>query len=147
MNTSTDHSHGPTPAAPGTNRRNTKQRAAIVAALSAMDDFRSAQQIHDTLIERDTPVGLTTVYRALQALAADGAIDVIIADDGEARYRLCSRGHHHHLVCRRCGSTVEVAGPTVERWAAKIAAGHGFSDPEHTIEISGVCPKCQGIAG
>ena len=126
-----------------TYRRNTKQRTAIVAMLSSFVDFRSARQIHDLLTERDNPVGLTTVYRALQALAADGAIDVIIADDGEARYRLCSRGHHHHLVCRGCGSTVEVAGPTVERWAAKVAAEHGFTEPEHTIEISGLCPNCQ----
>ena len=142
MNSAT---HGSTGSRLGTasHRRNTRQRTAIVGALSTIEDFRSAQQIHDLLSERGSPVGLTTVYRALQALAADGAIDVIIADDGEARYRLCSRGHHHHLVCRSCGTTVEVAGPTVERWASKVAADHGFSDPEHTIEISGVCPKCQ----
>ena len=146
MSTSAEHSHNHSTAAGSTNRRNTKQRTAIVAALSAIDDFRGAQQIHDLLIEEGTPVGLTTVYRALQALAADGAIDVIIADDGEARYRLCSRGHHHHLVCRKCGTTVEVAGPTVERWATKVAAEHGFSDPAHTIEISGVCPRCQKLA-
>lgn len=143
MNQSSNHTHqNSKPIAP-TGRRNTKQRTAIVGALSTIDDFRSAQQIHDLLTERADPVGLTTVYRALQALAADGAIDVIIADDGEARYRLCSRGHHHHLVCRSCGSTVEVAGPTVERWATKVAAEHGFSEPEHTIEISGICPACQ----
>ncbi len=129
-----------------TNRRNTKQRAAIVEGLSSIDDFRSAQQVHDLLTERGNPVGLTTVYRALQALASDGQIDVIIADEGEARYRLCSRGHHHHLVCRGCGTTVEVAGPTVERWAARVATEHGFSDPEHTIEISGLCPTCQSAA-
>ena len=143
MSTSTEHTAAQ---AGSTSRRNTKQRAAIVGALSTIEDFRSAQQVHDLLTEQANSVGLTTVYRALQALAADGAIDVIIADDGEARYRLCSRGHHHHLVCRRCGTTVEVAGPTVERWASKVAAEHGFNDPEHTIEISGVCPKCQAAA-
>ncbi len=145
MNTSPEHSHALAQST-ATNRRNTKQRTAIVGALSTIEDFRSAQQIHDLLSETKKPVGLTTVYRALQALAADGAIDVIIADDGEARYRLCSRGHHHHLVCRVCGTTVEVAGPTAERWATKVAAEHGFSAPEHTIEISGVCPKCQTVS-
>ena len=62
-------------------------------------------------------VGLATVYRNLQAMAADGEIDMLRTDDGEAVYRACSTGHHHHLVCRDCGRTVEVEGPTVEAWA------------------------------
>ncbi len=127
-------------------RRTTKQRTAVVSALETIDEFRSAQQIHALLSERGEHVGLTTVYRALQALSADGDIDVIITDDGEAQYRLCSHGHHHHLVCRECGTTVEVAGPTVERWADRIAEEHGFTRPQHTIEITGLCPACTARA-
>ncbi len=111
--------------------------------MTEVDDFRSAQQIHDLLRLRGQAVGLTTVYRTLQAMSADGDVDVIIGEDGEARYRACSDGHHHHLVCRRCGTTVEVAGPTVERWAVRVAGEHGFIEPNHTIEISGICPACQ----
>jgi Fur family ferric uptake transcriptional regulator len=123
-------------------RRQTKQRTAVSKALANIDDFRSAQQIHDAIAETGLTVGLTTVYRALQAMARDGAIDVLIADDGEARYRRCSVGHHHHLVCRQCGRTVEVAGPTVEAWADHIAAENGFIEPSHTIEITGICSDC-----
>ncbi len=112
-------------------------------ALLEINDFRSAQQIHDVLVQHGDAVGLTTVYRTLQALVADSDIDMIVTDDGEARYRHCSDGHHHHLVCRNCGTTVEVAGPTVERWATKVAREHGFAAPAHTIEITGLCQKCQ----
>jgi Fur family transcriptional regulator, ferric uptake regulator len=126
-----------------TARRTTRQRTAVVAALGDLDEFRSAQQIHDMLAAQGEAVGLTTVYRTLQALCADGDLDVIVSDDGEARYRSCSDGHHHHLVCHSCGSTVEVSGPTVERWAAKIAEEHGYVQPAHTIEITGICPACQ----
>ncbi|MBP7971169.1 MAG: Fur family transcriptional regulator [Candidatus Nanopelagicales bacterium] len=125
------------------NRRTTRQRTAVANAMTEVDDFRSAQQIHDLLRLRGQAVGLTTVYRTLQAMSADGDVDVIIGEDGEARYRACSDGHHHHLVCRRCGTTVEVAGPTVERWAVRVAGEHGFIEPNHTIEISGICPACQ----
>jgi len=111
--------------------------------MAEVDDFRSAQQIHDLLRSRGQAVGLTTVYRTLQAMSADGDVDVISGEDGEARYRSCSDGHHHHLVCRTCGTTIEVAGPTVERWAARVAGEHGFTEPNHTIEISGICPACQ----
>ncbi|MEI6624005.1 MAG: Fur family transcriptional regulator [Actinomycetes bacterium] len=124
-------------------RRTTRQRTAVIAVLEQINDFRSAQQLHDVLAQRGDAVGLTTVYRTLQALSAEGTIDVIVGDDGEARYRNCSEGHHHHLVCRSCGSTVEVEGPTVERWANRIAAQHGFTQPDHTIEITGICPTCR----
>jgi Fur family transcriptional regulator, ferric uptake regulator len=123
-------------------RRPTRQRRAVSAALDAVDDFRSAQDIHDLLKQRGENVGLTTVYRTLQALSDSGEVDVLRNDDGEALYRRCSDGHHHHLVCRSCGRTVEVAGPTVERWADKVAAEHGFTDVSHTLEIFGTCGSC-----
>ena len=87
-------------------------------------------------------VGLATVYRNLQAMAADGEIDMLRTDEGEAVYRACSTGHHHHLVCRVCGRTVEVEGPTVEAWANKVSAEHGFTDVHHTLEIFGTCADC-----
>ena len=62
--------------------------------------------------------------------------------DGETRYRRCSGSHHHHLVCRECGRTVEVEGPTVERWATSVASEHGYADVSHTLEIFGLCPRC-----
>ncbi|MGH3355645.1 MAG: Fur family transcriptional regulator, partial [Nocardioidaceae bacterium] len=71
-----------------------------------------------------------------------GEVDLLRNDDGEALYRRCSDGHHHHLVCRDCGRTVEVAGPTVERWADRVAAEHGYADISHTLEIFGSCQDC-----
>ncbi|MFJ1765321.1 Fur family transcriptional regulator [Amycolatopsis sp. NPDC088138] len=127
--------------APVPGRRSTKQRAAVVELLSAVDDFRSAQELHDELRKRGDGIGLTTVYRTLQSLSEAGEIDVLRTDSGEAIYRRCSAHHHHHLVCRLCGRTVEVEGPAVERWAEKIAAEHGFSEISHTVEITGTCAQ------
>ena len=124
-------------------QRATRQRAAVAAALDAVSDFRSAQDIHDLLKQRGENVGLTTVYRTLQSLAEAGEVDVLRTGDGESIYRRCSGGHHHHLVCRACGRTVEVEGPAVERWADKVAAEHGFTDVSHTVEIFGRCADCR----
>ncbi|KGI68904.1 transcriptional repressor [Mycolicibacterium rufum] len=122
--------------------RSTRQRAALTALLENIDDFRSAQELHDELRKRGEGVGLTTVYRTLQQMAAAGAVDTLRTDTGESVYRLCSEHHHHHLVCRQCGSTVEISGGEVETWAAEIARNHGFSDVTHTIEIFGICERC-----
>ena len=125
-------------------RRTTRQRTAVLAVLDDLDSFRSAQQIHAELARRGDSVGLSTVYRCLTALAADGDVDSLLLDDGESVYRRCTGPkHHHHLVCRTCGATVEVEGPTVERWAEKVAAEHGYDDVSHTLEIFGRCTSCR----
>jgi Fur family transcriptional regulator, ferric uptake regulator len=122
--------------------RATRQRAAITALLENIEDFRSAQELHDELRRRGEGIGLTTVYRTLQQMAAVGAVDTLRNDTGESVYRRCSEHHHHHLVCRACGSTVEIQGGQVEKWAAAVAREHGFSDVSHTIEIFGLCARC-----
>ena len=122
--------------------RQTRQRSAIAAALADCDEFMSAQQLHELLRREGHRVGLTTVYRSLQALADAGEVDLLVADDGETMYRRCSSDHHHHLVCRDCGRTIEIAGPAVESWADTIAAQHGFTDISHTLELFGRCPDC-----
>lgn len=123
--------------------RSTRQRAAISALLETLDEFRSAQELHDALRERGENIGLTTVYRTLQGMAAAGLVDTLRTDTGEAVYRRCSEHHHHHLVCRGCGAAVEVGDHEVEDWAAKVAAEHGYSDVSHTIEIFGTCGACR----
>lgn len=122
--------------------RTTRQRTAVSAVLDEIDDFRSAQDLHAVLRSRGDSVGLTTVYRTLQAMADAGEVDVLRAPDGEAVYRRCGTGHHHHLVCRRCGRTVEIEGPAVERWAEKVGAAHGFVAVTHTVEVVGTCGDC-----
>lgn len=121
----------------------TSRRQAVRKVLARSTSFRSAQDIYAELRAGGAKIGLTTVYRALQALSDAGEIDVLRTDDGEAVYRACaSESHHHHLVCRRCGRTVEVAGPAVERWAESIGKEHGFTDVTHTVEVFGTCPSC-----
>ena len=123
-------------------QRATRQRAAIAKLLDQLDDFRSAQELHEELRKRGEAIGLTTVYRTLQSLSDAGEVDVLRTDSGEAIYRHCSSHHHHHLVCRHCGRTVEVEGPAVESWANRVAADHGFAEVSHTMEIFGTCGDC-----
>lgn len=123
--------------------RPTRQRRAVAAALAGFDDFRSAQEIHDLIARQGDSVGLATVYRTLSALADAGDVDMLRNEDGEAIWRSCSARHHHHLVCRACGATVEVEGPAVERWTSSIAGEHGYADISHTLEIFGTCPSCR----
>ena len=122
--------------------RVTKQRTAIAELLESLTDFRSAQVIHANLSESTAGIGLATVYRTLKSMVEDGLLDTFITDDGQTLYRRCSSGHHHHIVCKKCGRTSEIQAAAVESWAEQVAREHGFADIEHMVELIGVCSDC-----
>jgi Fur family ferric uptake transcriptional regulator len=124
-------------------KRNTWQREAVREALGESDGFVSAQSLHAALKGSGSTVGLATVYRALADLAQEGEADSL-QQDGESLYRACTPGsHHHHLICRSCGTTVEIAADEVEDWAQRVAAQHGFTRPQHVVDVFGFCPNCR----
>jgi Fur family ferric uptake transcriptional regulator len=126
-------------------QRATAQRTAVHAALAAQDGFRTAQELFSALRSDGHAIGLSTVYRHLQALADQGVADVVRTPDGESAYRYCGAtpgGHHHHLICRRCGHAEQIQAKTVEKWAAEVATQHGYRDVDHTVEVFGVCARC-----
>jgi Fur family ferric uptake transcriptional regulator len=124
--------------------RSTRQKRALATLLSEVDSFRTAQDIHQLLRARGERVGLTTVYNQLRALADSSEVDVLRSETGESLFRQChTETHHHHLLCRVCGRTVEINGEGIESWAAEIAASAGYVDVAHTVEIVGICTSCQ----
>ncbi|MGN6327146.1 Fur family transcriptional regulator [Pseudolysinimonas sp.] len=123
-------------------KRNTWQREAVREALGDTAGFVSAQSLHQTMREHGSEVGLATVYRALASLATEGEADSL-QQEGESLYRACTPGrHHHHLICRRCGTTVEIEADAVEQWAREVAAANGFTQPEHVVDVFGYCAAC-----
>jgi Fur family ferric uptake transcriptional regulator len=123
-------------------KRNTWQREAVREALGTSEGFVSAQSLHSSLHATGSPIGLATVYRALSDLASEGEADSL-QQEGESLYRACTPGsHHHHLICRNCGLTVEIEADEVEDWAQKVAAQHGFTQPNHIVDVFGLCAEC-----
>ncbi|WP_285114816.1 transcriptional repressor [Leifsonia sp. fls2-241-R2A-40a] len=123
-------------------KRNTWQREAVREALTSTEGFISAQGLHLSLHEAGSPIGLATVYRALSDLAAEGDADSLQSPEGESLYRACTTGHHHHLICRNCGLTVEIEADAVEEWARQAAAAHGFTQAQHVVDVFGLCAAC-----
>ena len=123
-------------------KRNTWQREAVREALGTSEGFVSAQVLHTRLRHSGSPIGLATVYRALADLSLEGDADTL-QQEGESVYRACTPGnHHHHLICRNCGLTVEIEATEVEDWARRIAGEHGFTQPNHIVDVFGYCAEC-----
>jgi len=123
-------------------KRHTWQRDAVREALGTRENFVSAQELHASLRSAGSSIGLATVYRALADLAVEGEADSL-QQEGESLYRACTPGtHHHHLICRNCGLTVEIEADEVEEWASSVAAVHGFTQPQHIVDVFGLCAEC-----
>lgn len=123
-------------------KRNTWQREAVWEALVENPGFVSAQALHAQLRDEGSTIGLATVYRTLGSLATAGEADSLQLD-GESLYRACATDrHHHHLICRGCGTAVEIEAEPVEAWARTVAGTHGFTQPEHVVDVFGLCGKC-----
>ena len=122
--------------------RNTRQRRIIKATMEELGDFISAQDLHLTLANRKEQVSLATTYRVLQSLANAGELDSVKGVEGETLYRHCRVKDHHHLLCRRCGTAIELEAPALEDWALAMGKQHGFSELEHVVEVTGYCPDC-----
>ena len=123
-------------------RRNTWQKTAVLEQLSNTAEFVSAQELHQKISQSGKKLGLTTVYRALTEMVEQGLADSLSISDGEMRYRICTPEHHHHLICRVCGKTVEFDMPGFEELALEVAKANGFTELSHEIELFGACAGC-----
>ncbi len=119
-----------------------KSVSGVLATLEHVGGFASAQELYQLMHRDGAKIGLTTVYRSLQTLVEGNLVDILRREDGEAIYRLCGENHHHHLVCKSCGKTVEIEGGAIEKWAKTIASENGFRDVGHTAELFGTCANC-----
>jgi Fur family transcriptional regulator, ferric uptake regulator len=119
-------------------------RAAVVELLSRQDCCLSAQEIFDRLRKARRPVGIASVYRALEALTELRLVKRVDAGDGIARYEPATPDgdHHHHLVCRDCGKVEAFSDSRLERAIDRVAGGLGYSVDEHEVVLVGACADC-----
>lgn len=123
--------------------RPTRQREAIIRAVARERRPVTAQELYSRLRGGRGSPGLATVYRTLGALTEAGVLRTFPAGEGEVAYRLCEPGHHHHLICERCGQVVEIPSCEVEEWASGVARRRGFTATGHQADIFGLCAACQ----
>jgi Fur family ferric uptake transcriptional regulator len=119
-------------------------RRAVVELLGRQDCCLSAHEIFDELRRARRPVGIASVYRALEALVDLRLVKRVDAGDGIARYEAAPAdgNHHHHLVCRDCGKVEAFSDSRLERAIDRVAGGLGYSVDEHEVVLMGACADC-----
>lgn len=120
--------------------RNTWQRGAILAALEVSPCHLTAEELHRGLRRGPRPIGLATIYRALEVFVRDGLVEPVHIGDGKIRYGLAAR-HHDHVVCLGCGRWEPVKRCLVPRLPRRLSSGFAISG--HQLEVYGYCVMCQ----
>lgn len=118
--------------------RITPSRRAVIAATLAQAGHFTA----DDLVTRCRGAGRATVFRTLRLLAELGVVCRVIMEDGNMRYLVSQRGHHHHIVCSACGKVEDLDAGAIEDLIREVSAAAGFEVEGHWLELYGRCPEC-----
>ncbi len=121
--------------------RITEPRKAILEIITREHGPFTAEEIHGFLEEG--LCDLVTVYRCLAAMEVIHLVRRCDFGDGSTRYEFdLGKHHHHHVICRECRE-VQTLDLCVVAGLEQMAKEMGYTNLSHTLEIFGVCPKCQ----
>ena len=123
--------------------RMTPQREMILEVLHSGDGHLTADEIYQMIHEKSPVVNLATVYRTLELLKALHLVTAIDTGGGCVHYELAGEQRHHHLVCERCGHSLELDCAVLEPLERELCQRHGFQVNLDHLALFGLCPKCQ----
>lgn len=120
----------------------TPQRKAIIRVLQSTNAVLSAQDIFSEVIKTLPGINFSTIYRNLDVLLDRGILCRITPESGGVLYELRREdGHHHHVICKKCGASIPLEYCPMEDIQRKLTE-KGFTPTEHRFEIYGYCDKC-----
>jgi Fur family ferric uptake transcriptional regulator len=125
----------------------TPQRRAVLKVIVHSHDHLAPAAIHERVHLEYPGIGLVTIYRTLHILAELGLICEVHTGGGHRSYlvrRLA--GHHHHLICSRCGAVIEFADCDLGELEQRLHEDTGFDIESHLLEFFGLCPSCKKTA-
>lgn len=125
--------------------RRTRNQHRIIEVLNTLDHPISAQDLFVELRQRQQSMGLATVYRALEALKLEGAVQVRLLSGGEALYSLVQEDRHH-LTCLQCGQSIAIDQCPVHELESQLNQAYHFKIYYHMLEFFGLCTDCQVTA-
>jgi Fur family ferric uptake transcriptional regulator len=119
-------------------------RRAVIELLAAQSCCLTAQDIFDALRSSSRKVGIASVYRILELLTSEGFVQRIDLGSGVARYEpMWPDGHHHHLVCDKCGKVDAFEDNALERALGRVEANSGYTVAGHDVVLHGTCSNCR----
>jgi len=127
--------------------RLTPQRMLVIEALHDADKHISAEEIYEQLHARYPYSNISTVYRTLELLKKLNLVMETDFGEGRVRYHVAEKGHHHHLVCHKCGKIMDLEESTLFPLKDALLRDYDFQADLRHIAISGECSECRRKGG
>jgi len=126
------------------NLKMTPQRRLILDVFLRDDGHLASEDLYNMVKREDKSIGQATVYRTLKLLSESGLAKEVQFGDGVTRYEVkYGSEHHDHIICERCGKTLEVMDEDIELLQEKLAKAHGFQLTGHKMYLYGLCENCR----
>ena len=116
----------------------------VVEALHSVDQHISAEEIYTQVRGKYPYANISTVYRTLELMKELGLVTEIALGDGRVRYHPAEKGHHHHLVCQKCGGVIDLPESALLPLKEALSEDYGFEADLRHLAIFGLCSECQG---
>lgn len=97
----------------------------------------------DDVLRLARGVGRATVFRTMKLLQDLNVVCRVLMEDGSLHYRLSTRGHHHHLVCRSCGRVEDFSTCDVSSLVRDLTRSTEYQIEGHWLEVYGRCASCR----
>lgn len=123
--------------------RATPARLGVLDALEHAEYPLDAAAIKAYLQKRSIAVNEATVFRVLRALVKKGIAKPVQLHEGKQRFEYANQPSHHHFVCRKCGSILDVSGCVVDPWQKALEETQGIKIERHSLEFFGLCGRCR----
>jgi Fur family ferric uptake transcriptional regulator len=124
--------------------RLTDARRAVAQAVDEQQGHFTAEDVLDAAQRRRRGVGRATVFRSLELLTGLGLIERVDLPSGAHAYVACQPAvHHHHVLCSRCGRSVDVADIGLSPVIRRVESSTGYRIDAHRLELFGICPECR----
>ena len=131
----------------GQRLKRTVQREVVLEVFLKGKRHVTVEELHNLVRQKDPTIGLTTVYRTMKLLCECNLARANHFEEGRVRYEpQYKTAHHDHMICLRCGRTIEFVNNQIERLQEKAADEFGFQMTDHRMEIFGYCKTCKKAA-
>ena len=127
--------------------RLTRSRRAIIAVLQQTQKPLSPREILSLARQSVAKLDLVTVYRTLDLLSSSYLVRRIHHIDGCHAYLAARQGHHHAIICEKCGRAAEFRGDNdLSELLTRVERETGYVVKQHLLQLTGLCPGCTQAA-
>lgn len=123
--------------------KDSSERKLILRSVLSFNKHFNADDLFERLRKQNNHVSRATIYRTIPLLLQSGLISEALQCQDKKSYEVAfQKEHHDHLLCVKCGKTIEFYNEGIEKLQNEVCRKYNFTPLEHKLGIKGYCKNC-----